>query len=97
MKFKAYVWEGLGDYTHILLMNNEYFLSLPIQKLNKEVNFLNRDGTYYIFANINRKVIANPPCLAFIMGGQYNASSPIKNAEELNINFNEYKIEEFIY
>ncbi len=94
---KVYVWDGLGDYTHLLVMNKEDFLNTHIQKLSEELKFLNRDDTYYLFANINRKVIANPPCLAFIMGGQYNESSPIKNAEDLNINFNEYKIEEFAY
>lgn len=97
MKFKAYVWEGLGDYTHILIMDKSFFIDKPIRKENSKSKFLNpSDNKVYLFINTERKTKAIPPCLAFIMGGQYNESPPIKNVVDLDINLNEYKLEKFI-
>ena len=98
MKFKAYVCDGLGDYTHLLVMDKSYFIDKPIRKENNNSKFLNpSDNKVYLFINIERKVMAILPCSSLIMGGEYNESSPVKNSEDLDINLNEYKIEKLIY
>ena len=77
-------WNGIGDYDHLLTLDEEemrelcryydidwsFFMKSPAKSM---------DGQYYCFVSLSRKAFALLPFLSLAFGGMYN-TLPMENA-----------------
>lgn len=101
---EARKWVGSRSYEYLVACNREE-IGKVIDRFHIDPNFFlgktlsDAEGNeqFYFFVSAKRKRIAMLPFLAIVFGGQYNADLPYGGRVELEINYDEYELEEFAF
>ena len=100
---RCFVWDGIPTYDYFVECNGDEIQEL-IQHFHIDPRFFHEgfrtwkvcgEEKFYYFINTERKRIALLPFLQIAFGNQFDGYLPIGELTSLQIDFNEYKLEEF--